>query len=159
MRSLVKEALAADEEIERTGESLRLAVEPYIAHHTMCCRDGSGRQRDMTNDGLGIRVLVMSVGVVDALIHQVPEPAIAQHMRIAPRQISTQRIDGNLQDQSWGLFCCRGKGPQCKYRRSGQQADPHLMQAVRCFFSGARFRRHSTGPANVFVASSSSAGG
>jgi hypothetical protein len=90
----------------------------------------------MANNGLGIRVLVMSIGVVDTLTHQVAEPAIAEHMSIAPRQIATQRIDGNLQNQPWWLFGCRGKRPKRKYCRSGYQSNPQTMHRLPNSFHG-----------------------
>ncbi|WP_242475483.1 hypothetical protein [Thiohalocapsa halophila] len=49
----------------------------------------------MTDDGLGVGVLVMGVGVVDALLHQVGEAAVAEQVRIPVWQIAAQGVDGN----------------------------------------------------------------
>jgi hypothetical protein len=56
----------------------------------------------MPDDRFGIGMLVMGVGVINPLIHQVTESAISQHMGIAFWQIATQGIDRYLQHQPRG---------------------------------------------------------
>jgi hypothetical protein len=70
---------------------------------------GAGRQRDVADDGLGVGVLVVGVGVVDTLVHQVAEAAVAEQVCIAVGQIAAQGVDGDLQHKPrWFLRACRG---------------------------------------------------
>jgi len=84
-----------------------LAVEPDVADHAVRGGHGAGRQRDVADDGLGVGVLVVGVGVVHALVHQVAEAAVTEQVCIAPGQIAAQGVDGNLKYQPrWFMNAC-----------------------------------------------------
>ena len=76
-----------------------LTVEPDVAHHAVRRGDGAGRQRHVADDGLGVGVLVVGVGVVHALVHEIAEPAVTVQVGVAPGQIAAQRVDRDLQHQ------------------------------------------------------------
>ena len=75
-------------------------VEPDIAHHAMCRGHRPRCKRDMTDDGLRIRMLVVGVGVVDPFIHEVTKTTFTQHMAVTSRQITAQGIHGDLENQA-----------------------------------------------------------
>ena len=54
----------------------------------------------MAHDGLGVGVLVVGIGVVDTLFHQVAEATVAEYIGETPRQVASQGIDSDLQYQS-----------------------------------------------------------
>lgn len=67
--------------------------------HRACC------QRGVAHDGLGVSMLVVGIGVMDTLLHQVTKTTLAQYIGEAARQISAQGIDGNLHNK-FRLFTC-----------------------------------------------------
>ena len=88
--------------LDIVGQTALFTVEPDIGHHPVSGGHCAGGQRYMTHDGLGIGVLVMSISVFDTLLHQITKPAFTEHVDIASRQITTQGVNGDLQDQPRG---------------------------------------------------------
>ena len=73
--------------LDIVDQAVLLAVEPDVADHAVRRRNRAGGEGRVADDGLGIGVLVMGVGVINSLLHQVTETTLAQYMRITPGQI------------------------------------------------------------------------
>ena len=66
-----------------------------------------GGKRRVADNGLGIRMLIMRVGVVDAVFDQVPEPAFSKALCVAGGHITAQLVHGDLKDKfGWCEVCC-----------------------------------------------------
>jgi len=53
----------------------------------------------MADDGLCIRMAVMRVVVVNALFEQVTQPALAEPVGVARRQVAAELVDRDLEDE------------------------------------------------------------
>ena len=89
------------------------AVEPDITDHAVCRRHRPRCKRDMTDDGLRVRMLIVGVGVVDPFIHQVTKTAFTQHIAVTSRQITTQGVHSDLQNQTRLMILRKDRRNQC----------------------------------------------
>jgi hypothetical protein len=61
------------------------------------------------DNGLGIGVLVVRIGIKNTFVHQVAEATFTEQVCIPVGQIAAQGVDGNLQHKPrWFLRACRG---------------------------------------------------
>jgi len=51
--------------------------------------ESTGCQRGMSDNGLGVGMLVLSISVDGSILHQVPETMLAKTTRVTVKQIST----------------------------------------------------------------------
>ena len=62
----------------------------------------------MTDNGLCVRMLVMRVGVMNALFKEIAQATVTDDALVALRQVAPKRIHGDLQDQPrWCLIRVR----------------------------------------------------
>jgi hypothetical protein len=88
----------------------------------------------MAHNGFGVGMPVMGVYVMGALIEQVassPFPVVAG---VAHRQITTQSINGNLQDQFWVFIFSGGWQYQSVYKNTYDKYQKKTFK-FHCFFS------------------------
>jgi len=77
-----------------------LAVEPKIAHHAMGRGVRAGRERRVSDDRLRVRMRMMRVSVNDTILPKVPKSSFAETVVIARRQVTSQLIHRDLQNES-----------------------------------------------------------
>ena len=53
----------------------------------------------MADDGLRVRMGVVRVVVVNTLFEQVAQPALAEPVGVARRQVAPELVDGDLEDE------------------------------------------------------------
>lgn len=82
--------------LDVVGQFTGFPVKPHIAHHAVLGRKGSCCQGGVADNGFGVGILIVGIGVIDALSQQVVKSSLAKTGAVAVDQISTQAIDGNL---------------------------------------------------------------
>ena len=119
------------------GELPGLTIKPHVPDHAMDRGVRAGGERGMAHDGLRVGVCVMGVGIPDAVIHEIAEPALAHILDKSPRQVAPQLVHGNLQDEPG----CRLNGVACRRQRFGnadsrgdqrQHVNEHGGEEVLC---------------------------
>ena len=110
-------------------EPTLFTIEPDISDHAMRRWYRTRRQRYMPDNGFGIGVPVVSIVVMDTLVHQVAKSTFTHHIFITARQITAQGVNGNLYDQFWwiarvGKSCTAKQGCQA----DDQQVERTTMQ-------------------------------
>jgi hypothetical protein len=71
--------------LDVVGQRGSLAIQPHISDHAVRRGIRAGGERSVANDGLGVGVGVVSIGIPDALIHEIAEPALAHVLDVPPR--------------------------------------------------------------------------
>jgi len=74
--------------LDVVGEFAGFAIEPDVADHPVLVWRGARRECRVTDDGLGVGVLVVGVRVDRALFEQMAESALAEAVAIAAQEIS-----------------------------------------------------------------------
>ena len=90
----------------------------------------------MTDDGLRVGMGMVGVVVVDTLLEQVAQPAFAEPVEVARRQVAPELVDGDLQNEPGFLRCIGGdlNGIRSESRRKAKVEIPVINRAcrVRC---------------------------
>ena len=85
--------------LDVVGRDPGRAVEPDVADHSVGRGVCAGRQGHMADDGLGVRMAMVGVVVMDALLEQVAQPAFAEPVGVARRQVAPELINSDLEDE------------------------------------------------------------
>ena len=81
------------------GRDTRRTVKPDVADHPVGRGVRAGCQGHMADDGLRVRMAVMRVVVVNALLEQVAQTALAEPVGIARRQVAAELVDSDLENE------------------------------------------------------------
>lgn len=81
----------------------------------------------MTDDGFGVGMLIVSIGKNSTISQQIAKSAVVEMVQAASRQICSQSIDGDLQDEANLTVCVScGTGARAENycrRNAVEQAD------------------------------------
>ena len=81
------------------GKLAALAIKPDIANHAVVGGKGARRQGRVADNGLGIGVSIMGVGIDCSVVQQIAKPTFTKSITVTAKQIAAQAIDGDLQDE------------------------------------------------------------
>ena len=81
------------------GRDTGRTVEPDVADHPVGRGVCAGCQGHVADDGLRVRMAMMRVVVVNALLEQVAQTALAEPVGVARRQVAPELVDGDLEDE------------------------------------------------------------
>ena len=86
--------------LDVVGRGTGPAIEPDVADHPVGRGVSARCQGHMPDDGLRIGMGMVGVVVVDTLLEQVAQPAFAEPVEVARRQVAPELVHGDLENES-----------------------------------------------------------